>query len=52
MFGMGKQLSDHLAKLIAKGTVRPPLSPRVLPVPLTLQPAEKTAADWVVEGRR
>lgn len=52
MLGMVEQLSAHLENLIAKGAVRPPLGPRVLPVPLTLQPAEKTAADWVVEGRR
>jgi hypothetical protein len=52
MLSMGGQLSAHLANLIAKGEVRPPLGPRVLPLPLMLQPTDKTAADWVAEGRR
>jgi hypothetical protein len=52
MLDMEKQTSDHLANLIAKGEVHPPLGPRVLPLPLILQPADKTAAEWVEEGRR
>jgi hypothetical protein len=45
--------SEHLAKMIAKGEVRPGKGPRFLPQPIKTQPrGKKTAADWVVEGRR
>lgn len=44
--------SKHLAKMIAKGEVRPGKGPRLLPRPMKVQPSGKTAADWVAEGRR
>jgi hypothetical protein len=53
MSGMGRErLSESLANLIAKGEVRPPLGPRVLPLPVKLQPPHKTASEWVADGRR
>lgn len=45
-------MSDHLAKMIAKGDVRPAKSPRFLPLSIAVKPGDKTAADWVAEGRR
>jgi hypothetical protein len=44
--------SEHLAKMIAKGEVHPGKSRRFLPLPIKVQPSDKTAADWVAEGRR
>jgi hypothetical protein len=38
--------------LIAKGEVRPAKTPRFFPRPVKVQPSDKTAADWVGEGRR
>jgi len=49
---MAKRLPDHLANLVAKGQVRPPLGPRVLPRLVRLPAADKTASEWVAEGRR
>ncbi len=42
----------HLAALIVAGTVRPSEEPRYLPEPTKLRGAGKSAADYVVEGRR
>jgi hypothetical protein len=50
--GQHHSTSEHLAKMIAKGAVHPASGPRFLPRPMKAQPAEKTAVDWVVEGRR
>ena len=50
--GQDHPTSDHLAKMIAKGQVRPGKGPRFLPQPIKTQPSGKTAADWVAEGRR
>jgi hypothetical protein len=44
--------SEHLAKMIAKGEVRPGKGPRFLLQPIKTQPSDKTAADWVADGRR
>lgn len=30
----------------------PGKGPRFLPLPIKVQPSDKTAADWVAEGRR
>jgi hypothetical protein len=38
--------------MIAKGEVCPGKGPRFLPLPIKAQPSDKTAADWVAEGRR
>ena len=38
--------------LIAKGKVRPAKGPRFFPRPVKVQPSDKTAADWVADGRR
>jgi hypothetical protein len=38
--------------MIAKGEVRPGKDTRFLPRPIKVQPSDKTAADWVAEGRR
>jgi hypothetical protein len=48
----GHSTSEHLAKMIAIGEVRTGKGPRFLPRPIKTQPSEKTAADWVAEGRR
>jgi hypothetical protein len=50
--GQDHSTSKHLAKMIAKGEVRPGKGPRFLPRPIKVQPSDKTAADWVAEGRR
>jgi len=50
--GQDRSTSEHLAKMIAKGEVRPAVGPRFLPPPIKVQPSDKTAADWVAEGRR
>lgn len=50
--GQDHSLSKHLATLIAKGEVRPGKGPRFLPRPIQMRPSEKTATDWVAEGRR
>jgi hypothetical protein len=48
-----RSTSEHVAKMIAKGEVRPGKGPRFLPQPIKTQPrGKKTAADWVAEGRR
>lgn len=44
--------SEHLTKMVARGEVRTGKGPRLLPLPIKVQPSDKTAADWVVEGRR
>jgi hypothetical protein len=38
--------------MIAKGEVRPGEGPRFSSDPIKTQPGDKTAADWVAEGRR
>jgi hypothetical protein len=43
--------SEHLARLISKGEVRPGKGSRFLPRPIKAQPSDKTAAVWVAEGR-
>jgi hypothetical protein len=50
--GQDPSISKHLATLIAKGEIRPGKGPRSLPLPIKVQPSDKTAADWVAEGRR
>lgn len=50
--GQDHSTSEHLAKMIAKGEVRPGKGPRFLPLPIKVQPSDRTAADWVAEGRR
>lgn len=50
--GQDHSISKHLATLVAKGEVRPAEGPRFLPLPIKVEPSDKTAADWVAEGRR
>lgn len=50
--GQDQSIPKHLADLIAKGEVRPGKGPRFLPRPVKIQPGDKTAADYVAEGRR
>jgi prevent-host-death family protein len=45
-------IAPHLASLVAEGTVRPSEGPRFLPKPTRLRTGDKTAADYVSEGRR
>jgi prevent-host-death family protein len=42
----------HLAALVADGTVRPSEGARHLPKPTKLRSGDKSAADYVSEGRR
>ncbi len=42
----------HLAALVTEGAVRPSEGPRYLPKPAKLRGTGKSAADYVVEGRR
>jgi hypothetical protein len=50
--GQDHSTSEHVAKMIAKGEVRPGKGPRFLPRPIKAKPSDKTAADWVADGRR
>jgi hypothetical protein len=50
--GQDHSTSDHLEKMIAKGEVRPGKGPRFLPLSIKVKLGDKTAADWVAEGRR
>lgn len=50
--GRDHSTSEHLGRMIAKGEVRPGKDTRFLPRPIKVQPSDKTAADWVAEGRR
>lgn len=50
--GQDRSTSEHLAKMVAKGEVRPGKGPRFLPLPIKVPPSDNTAADWVAEGRR
>lgn len=50
--GQDHSTSGHLAKMIAKGEVRPGIGNRFLPRPVKTRPSDRTAADWVAEGRR
>lgn len=43
---------QHLAALVADGTVRPSEGSRYLPKPMKARGAGKSAADYVSEGRR
>jgi hypothetical protein len=45
-------LSRHLAELVANGDVRPGDGTRFLPEPVKPAEGDKTAADYVAEGRR
>jgi prevent-host-death family protein len=45
-------IAPHLARLVAEGTVRPSEGPRYLPKATKLRDGDKTAADYVSEGRR
>lgn len=44
--------ATHLVALVANGTVRRSEGPRYLPTPMKLRGAGRSAASYVVEGRR